>query len=115
MLEPSFARCCGAAAAGLLLAGGAASTSEWTSAAEARVVVIENVQFSPQNLIVKAGERITWVNKDLFPHTATADGKSFDSQAIAPNASWSWVAGKPGTYAYGCMFHPTMKGTVTVQ
>ncbi len=114
MLEPGFARTCGAAAAGLLLAGAAASTSGATPA-PARVVVIENVQFSPQNLVVKAGERVTWVNKDLFPHTATADAKSFDSQAIAPNASWSWVAGKAGTYAYGCTFHPTMKGTVTVQ
>ena len=115
MPELSFARSCGAAAAGLLLAGAAASTSGATSAAVAPVVVIENVQFSPQNLIVKAGERITWVNRDLFPHTATADGKIFESQAIAPNASWNWVAGKPGTYAYGCTFHPTMKGTVTVQ
>ena len=115
MLELSFARSSGAVAAGLLLVGAAASTSGGTSAAQARVVVIENVQFSPQNLIVKAGERITWANKDLFPHTATGDGKSFDSRAIAPNASWSWVAGKPGTYAYGCTFHPTMKGTVTVQ
>ena len=115
MLELSLARTCGAAVAGLLLAAAAASTSGAISAAQARVVVIENVQFSPQTLIVKAGERITWVNKDLFPHTATADGKSFDSRAIAPNASWSWVAGKAGTYDYGCTFHPTMKGTVTVQ
>jgi plastocyanin len=108
-------RVCGIAVAGLLLAGTAASTSDVGSNSEARVIVIENVQFSPQNLVVKTGERITWVNKDLFPHTATADAKSFDSRAIAPNASWTWVAGKSGSYAYGCTFHPTMKATVTVQ
>jgi plastocyanin len=115
VLELIFARGCAAAAVGLLLAGTAASTSGAAAAAPPHRVVIENVQFSPQSLIVKSGERITWVNKDLFPHTATADAKSFDSRAIAPNASWTWVAGKPGTYAYGCTFHPTMKGTVTVQ
>ena len=54
-------------------------------------------------------------NKDLFPHTATADAKAFDSKAIAPSASWTWVAGKPGTYAYACTFHPTMKATITVR
>jgi plastocyanin len=115
VLETLIARGCGAAVAGLLLAGTAASTSGARAAPLSHVVVIESLQFSPQNLIVKAGEQITWVNKDLFPHTATADAKSFDSRAIAPNASWTWVAATRGTYAYGCTFHPTMKGTVTVQ
>ena len=115
MPELSVARIFGVAVAGLLLAGTAASTSDVPSDSAARVIVIENMQFSPQNLVVKSGERITWVNKDLFPHTATADAKSFDSRAIAPNASWIWVAGKSGSYAYGCTFHPTMKATVTVQ
>jgi plastocyanin len=113
--ELRAARICGVAVAGLLLAGTAASTSDEPLNSAARVVVIENMQFSPQTLVVKTGERITWVNKDLFPHTATADAKSFDSRAIAPTATWTWVAGKSGFYAYGCTFHPTMKGTVTVQ
>jgi plastocyanin len=79
------------------------------------VVTIENVRFDPQDLTVKRGERVTWVNKDLFPHTATADAKTFDSQSIAPTGTWTWVAGKPGTYTYTCTFHPTMKGTIRVQ
>jgi plastocyanin len=113
--ELKLARACRVAVAGLLMAGTAASTSEVASAAQPRVVVIENVQFSPQSLTVKSGERITWVNKDLFPHSATADAKAFDSKAIAPNGSWTWVARKPGTYTYMCTFHPTMKGTIAVQ
>lgn len=113
--ELRVARACGIAVAGLLLAGTAASSSQGASAAQAHRVVIENVQFNPQSLTVKFGERITWINKDLFPHTATADGKAFDSKVIAPEASWTWVARKPGTYTYICSFHPTMKGTLTVQ
>jgi plastocyanin len=107
-----------------MLACGTAITALWTGIAapvpaapaegQARVVAVENVQFNPPSLTVKSGERITWVNKDLFPHTVTADAKAFDSRAIAPNASWTWVAGRPGTYTYGCMFHPTMKATITV-
>ena len=105
----------GAAVAGLMMAGAAAPTSTATSADRDHMVVIENVQFNPQNLTVRRGERITWTNKDLFPHSATASDQAFDSKAIAPNAAWSWVARKPGIYAYVCTFHPTMKGTVTVQ
>jgi plastocyanin len=97
------------------MAGTAASTSQVISTDQAHTIVIENVQFYPESLTVKSGERITWINKDLFPHSATANAKAFDSQAIAPNASWTWLAPKPGTYTYVCTFHPTMKGTITVQ
>jgi len=113
--EARWTRAWGVAVAGLLLAGTAASTSQSADAPAGHTIVIENLQFNPQVLTVKAGERITWVNKDLFPHTATAGAKTFDSKAIAPNAVWTWVAQKPGTYTYVCAFHPTMKGTVTVQ
>jgi plastocyanin len=104
---------CGVAVAGLLMAGTAASIPGAVSTN--RMVVIENLQFNPNNLTVKSGEQIIWVNKDLFPHTVSADAKAFDSGAIAANQSWTWVARKPGIYTYVCTFHPTMKGTVTVQ
>jgi plastocyanin len=78
-------------------------------------VTIEGVQFSPSELIVHPGDRIVWVNKDLFPHTATAAGKVFDSGSIAANASWSYAATKKGEIEYGCSFHPTMKGKIKVQ
>ena len=113
MHEPSRLLFWGTAA--LVLAGIAASSAGVPAAGQSHVVVVENVQFSPANLTVKSGERVTWVNKDLFPHTATADAKVFDSKAIAPNAAWTWVAGKPGRYTYACTFHPTMKASITVQ
>jgi plastocyanin len=78
-------------------------------------VVIENMQYNPPELRVHHGERIVWVNKDLFPHTVTATSHAFDSGSIAANSSWTYVAGKAGEYAYGCSFHPTMKGTLKVQ
>ena len=105
----------GTAIAAMVLAGIAAFSTGVPAAGQSHVVVVENVQFSPPSLTVKSGELVTWVNKDLFPHTATADAKAFDSKAIAPNAAWTWVAGKPGTYGYACTFHPTMKATITVQ
>ena len=74
---------------------------------------MENLQFNPPRLTVRPGDRVVWVNKDMFPHTAT--GTAFDSGSIAPNASWGFVAGQPGEYAYGCTFHPTMKAELTVR
>ena len=95
-------------AALVLMAGAAAAPGKDYT------VTIEGMQFNPQQLTVHRGDRILWVNKDLFPHTATA-AKAFDSGSIATDASWSYVASKSGDYAYGCTFHPTMKGKITVQ
>jgi plastocyanin len=106
---------CGIATAVLALIDVAASATVKPAVGQIHQVVIENMQFTPASLAVQTGERITWVNKDLVPHTATADGNAFDSKSIAPNASWTWVAGRAGAYAYGCTFHPTMKATITVQ
>jgi plastocyanin len=78
-------------------------------------VIIEGVQFSPSELIVHPGDRITWVNKDPFPHTATAANKVFDSGSIAADASWSYTVTKQGDIEYSCTFHPTMKGKIKVQ
>jgi plastocyanin len=98
---------CAAAVAALVLAGAAASKTF--------VVTMQITGFEPQMLTVAPGDRVTWVNKDLFPHTATADDKAFDSRNIAPSGTWTFVAGKPGIHAYICTFHPTMKGSIKVQ
>jgi plastocyanin len=62
---------------------------------------------------VKRGDRITWVNNDLFPHDVRADGV-FDSHEIAPSKSWSYVANRAGNYAYRCTLHPTMTARLIV-
>jgi plastocyanin len=78
-------------------------------------VTIEGVQYSPADLLVHPGDRIVWVNKDLFPHTVTAGSKLFDSGSIAANSSWSYTVSKKGEIDYSCTFHPTMKGKIRVQ
>jgi plastocyanin len=73
------------------------------------------MQFTPATLTVSKGERVVWVNKDLFPHTASADDKSFDSKEIAADGSWTYVVAKAGEYPYGCTLHPTMKAKLIVR
>jgi plastocyanin len=108
------ARTCCAILAGMWVIGGLVSAVSATPASKVYVVTIENMQFTPQKLTVRVGDRVEWLNKDLVPHTATADAKAFDSRSIAPNASWKFVAHHTGEYGYDCSFHPTMKGTLTV-
>jgi plastocyanin len=78
-------------------------------------VAIDGTQFQPADVAIKPGDSVTWVNKDPFPHTATAPGGAFDSKEIAPGASWTFTAKAKGDLAYACTLHPTMKGIVRVQ
>jgi plastocyanin len=111
----SAVKVCAVAVASLGLAGAASSRGHVKAAEQSFVVTMQITGFEPQNLTVASGDRITWVNKDLFPHSATADNKTFDSRSIAPTGAWTLVAGKPGIFAYTCIFHPTMKGIIKVQ
>jgi plastocyanin len=84
------------------------------SAVTTYTVAMDGTRFIPETLTVKRGDRVVWVNKDPFPHTATAAG-TFDSKDIAAGKSWTYVAGKLGEFAYVCTLHPGMKGTLLVQ
>jgi plastocyanin len=84
------------------------------AAATTRTIEIDGTAFVPANVVVQRGDRVTWVNKDPFPHTATAQG-TFDSDSIAAGKSWTWVADKAGTFDYVCTLHPTMKAKLVVQ
>ena len=78
-------------------------------------VVIENMRFIPDKLTVKRGDRVVWVNKDLFPHTATANRKAFDSGDIPAEKSWAYLTAASGDYTYTCTYHPSMQATLIVQ
>jgi plastocyanin len=125
-LHPSAARQTCRSAPTIALAGAAllagltsayktsALAAEHTSA-PAYTVTIDGVTFSPQTLVVPRGARITWINKDPFPHTVTAMDKAFDSRSLAAGASWTYIARSTGEHDYICTLHPTMKGKITVQ
>lgn len=86
-----------------------------TDSGHAHIVTIEGMRFSPQTLSVHRGDRITWINKDPFPHTVTATGGKFDSRQIASGGSWTYVAQKAGEYDYACTLHVDMKGRLQVR
>lgn len=115
MARTRLLRCSRLACVALALLAGSRLGGAADQAHVTRAITIENMQFNPAQLTVHAGDRIVFSNKDLFPHTVTADDGSFDSHSIAPNATWSYRAKQAGKHAYKCTFHPTMTGAITVQ
>jgi plastocyanin len=86
-------------------------------AAAGREVVIDNFAFAPQVLTVAPGTRVTWVNKDDVPHTATSAQKPrlFNSGPVDTDEHYSHVFTTPGTYTYFCAVHPKMTATIIVK
>src|SRR6266436_8398085 len=41
----------------------------------AKLIVIDNFTFNPPRLAVSVGTKVTWVNRDDVPHTATSTEK----------------------------------------
>jgi plastocyanin len=80
-------------------------------------VVIDNFTYRPARLTVKAGTKVTWVNRDDVPHTATSTArpKKFDSGTLDTDQRFSFVFKTPGVYPYFCAVHPHMTATVIVK
>lgn len=81
----------------------------------ANEIVIQNFAFQPATLTVKVGTKVTWVNRDDDPHTATAVDKKFGSKTLDTGDQFSMEFSQPGTYKYYCALHPRMTGEVIVQ
>jgi plastocyanin len=77
-------------------------------------VEISNNAFNPAQLNVAPGTTVTFVNNDDVPHTVTADNGLFDSEELAPGASFPVVLDGAGTVNYHCEIHPEMQGSIVV-
>ncbi|UMZ13665.1 cupredoxin domain-containing protein [Pseudomonas sp. MPFS] len=90
---------------------GCLATPAW--AQETRIDIRE-FMYSPHDVQVTVGTRVTWVNDDQIPHTVTETHKLFRSAALDTNDSFSYQFDTPGTYEYFCVLHPQMIGKIIV-
>ena len=97
------------------LAAGALLSVPASAAAASRTVtaVIEHLKF-PAIPPLRPGNSIVWINKDMFRHTVTGPGKSFDLDLPA-GAKATLTMRKAGNFAISCRYHPGMKGTIVVR
>jgi len=94
----------------LLSIGEAISSDE----RQTHVLEIRNLQFVPAEITVNVGDIIRWVNRDIVPHTATADDKSWDSMLIASGKTWEMIVEKNTFSSYFCFYHPGMKAKIRI-
>ena len=99
-----------------MMGGGGSRSAQTPAVASASEITIEirDFDFTPRDLTVKTGTKVTWINRDAAPHTATAKGE-WDTGTLDQGHSATLTFDKPGTYDYFCVIHPSMKGTLTVR
>jgi plastocyanin len=81
---------------------------------QTHVLEIRNSQFTPAEITVNVGDTIKWINRDIVPHTATADDKSWDSKLIGSGEEWELVVKTNMSTSYFCTFHPGMKAKIQI-
>jgi plastocyanin len=78
-------------------------------------VKIDNFAFTPGAITVKAGTRVTWVNRDDIPHTVDSTQGKFKSAALDTDDKFQFLFTEPGEYPFYCRIHPKMTGKIVVQ
>jgi plastocyanin len=79
-------------------------------------------QFSPADVIVDVGTKITWRNDDAVAHDVkkSADAVDFggtfgaDASRFGPGQSYSFTFTEAGTFSYTCTIHTLMSGKIEV-
>lgn len=113
---------CTASASGTVAPGAGASPSTNSgsppgNAQMAATVTIKNFKFVPDNVTLKKGGTITWVNEDDAKHDASPKNNTgFTKTALlAKGEKGTATFAGTGTFDYICSVHPsTMAAKVTV-
>jgi plastocyanin len=94
---------------------------ETKSVVNDNMIMITRDGFSPANLTVKKGGRVTWLNTDTTDDQARYNPthriritRVYDLQVLSPGLSCSWVFSDPGVFPYTDMVHTDLHGVVTV-
>ena len=67
-------------------------------------ITIQDFQYDPADLAVKAGDTVTVTNNDVTPHTVTAKDGSFNADVPANGAATLTVPAA-GSFPYYCTYH----------
>ncbi len=112
---------CTASASGTVAPGTGASPSTNSgsppgNAQLTATVTIKNFKYIPENVTIKKGGTVTWVNEDEQKHDATPKGNTgfTATKLLAKGESGSATFAAVGSLDYTCSVHPSMAGKVTV-
>jgi plastocyanin len=88
-------------------------SSEGQSAGKEYTVTMSNMAYGALPPGLKVGDTIVWVNHDTVIHSVTARDHSFDVR-LNPGQSAKMPLATAGKFPFYCLFHPNMRGTLTV-
>ena len=81
----------------------------------ANEVFMRSISFDPMEITIRAGESVTWHNRDIVPHTATSGnpgedgfGSVFRSALLAQDETFTHTFDEAGEFIYFCEVHPAM-------
>ncbi|MEO9876284.1 MAG: cupredoxin family copper-binding protein [Anderseniella sp.] len=77
-------------------------------------VEISGFKFTPDRLEVSVGDTVTWINRDIAPHTATATEGGWDTGELVKGAEASITVTAGMETTYFCAFHPMMKARLSI-
>ena len=72
------------------------------------VVEIRKFKFAPKALAVRPGDVIVWINKDIVPHSATANDGSWDTGLIDAGGQVRTTVPSDFFKRYHCKYHRSM-------
>lgn len=79
------------------------------------VVNIQGMKFQPDTLYALPGHLIKWKNLDAVEHSVVSDdGTSFNSGAINPGATFTFITSNNNVYPYHCAIHPAERAVLSV-
>ena len=81
----------------------------------ATTISIQNMAFNPNQITIKSGTNIQWVNNDNTQHQIMGDNGAFQSTVLNPGDTYNFYFAKSGIYGYHDALNPTITGTITVQ
>jgi plastocyanin len=76
-------------------------------------VSMSNMAYGAMPPDLKVGDTIVWVNSDTVIHSITARDHSFDIR-LNPGQRGKLTLMTAGKIAFYCLFHPNMRGSMTV-
>ena len=78
-------------------------------------ITLRKSLFTTEQLQVRSGTTVAWINRDPYGHTVTF-APILDSGVLAGGGRYAVTFNEPGTYGFVCTVHPAiMSGEVTVK
>lgn len=102
-----------ALSAAILFGFGGAHNTE--TGPQQHLIEIRGFQFQALDSSPKPGDTVTWVNRDLAPHTATAVDQSWSTAELKQGERGSILVTADMQAAYFCRYHPAMQGRLQLR